>query len=430
MGKRSIAIQWVEGGRLRCRSYEGIAVDRPVFIVITHPRSTVAEQNALALAGELHGEVLALPDAVLSEDATHPLSQVTECGVFGGGQAQRLLVMVGDDVTPLVPGPFAHWSPQYVDVASLAVLPQSAKRQAAALLQAPLNEDNAVFWSSTIGEAVPAIFACSAATLEVPRVFISYRQKESAALAMQLFDALSHRGFDVFLDHYRIPPGVNFQKRLTQELGDKSMVVVLESEGILESEWTTYEVSTAKSCELSLFALNLPQGVEVPVIPDAARMPLDDSDFAGGSFTALAELTEPRLTEAVTRIRAAHDAGVIARRGATREQLQRKLLLRGVTDHQVDPASGALRVRVHAGSAGQAKEYLIWASVRSPELGDFHGAHTHVVEPAGGVVVALSRLLEERTAKRIQWLSGMCKIKLFDRGQIDDLTQQIADGSL
>ena len=50
--------------------------------------------------------------------------------------------------------------------------------------------------------------------------FVSY--------ADQLFDALTHARFDVFFDRFRVDPGVDFQRRLTEELAHKSMVLLLE----------------------------------------------------------------------------------------------------------------------------------------------------------------------------------------------------------
>lgn len=416
----SIAVQWLEGGRLQCRSYDGIAVDRPAFIVLAGAASATAETYARQLAAELDRKLRALAndEAVVSENE-HGSDEPAGCADLAGQNPQRLLVMVGDDETDLViPNTSVTWSQ------ILPVLPRIGRTGASKLMKPPLNKENAVFWSKAVAEVVPAVLACSGATLEVPRVFISYRQGESAALAVQLFDELSHRGFDVFLDHHRIPPGVDFQKRLTQELSDKSMVVVLESKTILESHWTTYEVTTAKACDLSVFALALPRGVPVPDIPDHLRLKISRRDFVLKTFDKDAILDRPKLDEALTRIREAHDAGVIARRGAAREQLRRNLDLHGVKTHRVDPSTGAVTVRA------KSRDYVIWSSPRSPELADFHGAHAIVKTPARGVVVALSRFLEDRTAARIKWLSGVCDIRLFDRGQIEQLTQQIADGSL
>jgi len=67
----------------------------------------------------------------------------------------------------------------------------------------------------------------------------------------------------IVLDHFRIPPGVNFQSRLTEELGNKSMVLLIESANILDSEWTTYESTWRRPASLGIFALHVPGGVYV-----------------------------------------------------------------------------------------------------------------------------------------------------------------------
>src|SRR3954468_13865560 len=105
---------------------------------------------------------------------------------------------------------------------------------------------------------------------------------------------LAHENFDVFLDHFRISPGVDFQVRLTQELGDKSMVLLLESKGILDSEWTLYEINVAKTCGLGIFALQPPGGKSVPGVDGSVREAFADTDFAGGSFSETAVL-EPEI---------------------------------------------------------------------------------------------------------------------------------------
>lgn len=240
-------------------------------------------------------------------------------------------------------------------------------------------------------------------------------------MAVALFDALSHAGFDVFLDHYRIPPAANFQERLTQELGDKSMVVVLESAGILESEWTTYEINTAKACELTLVAIHLPGGVKVPGIDDAARRTLNGPDFDGGAFTVSAMPQKAKLAELVTWIEQEHNAGVLRRRGSLRGAIENALALRGVKTVTID-GSGIMQVT----AAG--RDYKIWPSVRSPELNDFHIASLATMPPQHGVVVGLSRLFMLTTQTRYQWLSTVCKVAMVDKGEIGAAADLIARG--
>src|SRR5205823_14119402 len=92
-----------------------------------------------------------------------------------------------------------------------------------------LRKINVAFWSKQITESVPAILSRAGLTTDEHRVFISYRRVETQPLAEQLFDRLTHEGFEVFLDRFSIDPGLDFQRRLHQELADKAMVVLLES---------------------------------------------------------------------------------------------------------------------------------------------------------------------------------------------------------
>ena len=183
------------------------------------------------------------------------------CHAHQDPECQKLLVLVGDDAQPFATNQLCrHWLRAGSNYSILPVYRTSARGSLSGLLPPELQHVNVEFWSSSVAQAAPAVFSRANLTAESPRIFISYRQKDSSALAIQLFDALSHEGFDVFLDHFRIPPGVNFQSRLTQELGDKSMVLVIESADILNSPWTLYEINVAKTCSLGLLALRAPGG--------------------------------------------------------------------------------------------------------------------------------------------------------------------------
>jgi hypothetical protein len=67
---------------------------------------------------------------------------------------------------------------------------------------------NATYWQDRIDEAVPEIFQRAEVTSPSSRIFISYRRTDTLNLALQLFDELTHKGFDVFLDRYSIPSRV------------------------------------------------------------------------------------------------------------------------------------------------------------------------------------------------------------------------------
>jgi hypothetical protein len=272
---------------------------------------------------------------------------------------------------------------------------------------------NVEFWTTSIAQAIPAILSLSNLT-----------QKDSAALAMQLFDALSHAGFEAFLDHFRIPPGVNFQARLTQELGDKSMVLLIESEHILDSEWTTYEINIAKTCSLGVFALNAPNGVFVPGIDPAIRMTVSNADFQGGSFSPTSELIQDVLASVVDRAKAEHDQALVRRKQILHDSLEGALAAEGVALAPLTPR-GMVPVRSNNGI-----EYLIWLTPRPPELLDFHSVHGATIPPAKGVVIGLSRLMEPTRFEQTAWLAGLSQIIMIEEGQLKKAASAIAKGTL
>jgi hypothetical protein len=427
-GGAQVVLQSEEpGGGTSCVGFTGLPLVNPAFIAVVHAGSPDGSASAAALRQELELEVQALDLHVQSfslpchGSAPDPIG----CHAQLEPSCRKLLVLVGDDHTPMPPrSEFEPWTKADPTYAVLPVFPLAAKARVTSLLPPEFHGVNVEFWSRSVVEAIPGALALAGLTTDSPRIFISYRQKESAALAMQLFDALAHENFDVFLDHYRIAPGVDFQSRLTQELGDKSMVLVLESAGILDSEWTSYEINVAKQCGLGIFALHPPGGVEVPGVDEEVRSRLDGRDFAGGAFSAVAALAPAALAAVVDRVKREHDRAFVRRRRVLRTSFEDALLLEGVGDYSFDPY-GILHVDLPG-----TGEYRVWLTPRPPELEDFHTTSLHSRAPIRGVVIGLSRLMEPSRMRRTDWLANLCQLRLVDEGRLKDAAAAIARGEL
>ncbi|MEX1365129.1 MAG: toll/interleukin-1 receptor domain-containing protein [Nannocystaceae bacterium] len=93
------------------------------------------------------------------------------------------------------------------------------------------------------------------------RVFISYRRIDSLGIARQLLDALTKRGFEVFLDEVSIPPSEDFQRSLEAWLIDADLVLVLASPRFEESKWTTEEISFAGNANIGMLVVGWPPEV-------------------------------------------------------------------------------------------------------------------------------------------------------------------------
>jgi hypothetical protein len=91
------------------------------------------------------------------------------------------------------------------------------------------------------------------------RLFISYRRDETSNVAIQLFEQFEKNGFDVFLDTHSIRPGEPFQEELWHRMADTDIVVLLNTPGFLNSNWTTQELAKANSMSIGVLQLIWPK---------------------------------------------------------------------------------------------------------------------------------------------------------------------------
>ena len=172
---------------------------------------------------------------------------------------------------------YNNWSSDEYDAAVMTAIPRPDLR---AFLDPAIRSDkhllrrtNAKSWSGSIREIIPAVMSRADITSEITRIFISYRRLETLPVALQLFDRLTHEGFDVFLDRFSIPPGYDFQRRLNQELEDKSMVILLESASLKDSKWTQHEIDFAKRFRLGLACVRMPNLEDDEILPSVRNRP-------------------------------------------------------------------------------------------------------------------------------------------------------------
>jgi len=105
---------------------------------------------------------------------------------------------------------------------------------------------------------VTGLLECAGLLPRQRRVFVSYRRQESREVALQLFDALSARLFDVFLDTHGIPPAEDFQAMLWHRLCDSDVLVMIDTPGYFESRWTSAEFGRALSKNIAVLRVGWP----------------------------------------------------------------------------------------------------------------------------------------------------------------------------
>jgi hypothetical protein len=119
-----------------------------------------------------------------------------------------------------------------------------------------------------------ALLECVGLLPRQRRVFVSYRRDGAREAALQLFNALSARVFDVFLDTHGIAPGEDFQAVLWHRLCDSDVLIMLDTPGYFESRWTNAEYGRALAKQISVLRVGWPGVNSSPRTATASRVDL------------------------------------------------------------------------------------------------------------------------------------------------------------
>lgn len=117
------------------------------------------------------------------------------------------------------------------------------------------------------------------------RIFISYRRTESRDVAVQLFEKLASRNFDVFLDTHSVGVAVDFQSALWHRLCDSDVLLMLDTPGFFESRWATVEWGRATDKSIAILQVLWPNHTASRLSTLATPMPLKHEDFEGSLLT-------------------------------------------------------------------------------------------------------------------------------------------------
>jgi hypothetical protein len=140
------------------------------------------------------------------------------------------------------------------------------------------------------------------------RLFISYKRDESSTVAMQLFEQLEKNGFDVFLDTHSIRYGEPFQEELWHRMADTDVVVLLNTPGFLNSNWTTQELAKANSMSIGILQIIWPSHKLERDAELSIPLQLNEADFGNSIFkeptSYLTSITISKIVSQVESLRA------------------------------------------------------------------------------------------------------------------------------
>jgi TIR domain len=240
-----------------------------------------------------------------------------------------------------------------------------------------------------------ALLECVGLLPRQRRVFVSYRRDEAKEAALQLFNFLSSKIFEVFLDTHGILPAEDFQGVLWHRLCDSDVLIMLDTPNYFASRWTSAEFGRALAKGISILRVGWPG------VPHSARAATASTlDLT----TADVDVASGRLTDdALTRI-CAHVEIVRGRGHAVRS-----LNLFSALKRDVECIGGVVRgVGVHNAvhvSLPGGNEVLVYPTVGVPTSVTVHD----VVGYASGKEAAILYDhvgLQEKWLKHLTWLGG------------------------
>jgi hypothetical protein len=331
------------------------------------------------------------------------------------GSLRRVLVWVADGALTAPwanPNPLGS-SPYHV------VLPLLPAGTSASRLPPGIAAAQARWYApGRVTETVPEVLVASGLGLDAFRIFISYRHADCAAVAEQLFDALSHQQFDVYLDRFRTLPGTNFLERIRFELADKSCVLLLDSRQVGASDWVRGEYAFARKYRLGLLAVDLPGGRRT-FHRIAARVRLNGDP---STFSASTELAQAEIDNAATFVRNQYASEVSRRFRYQRQLIQSATALAGV------PCT--LRSDGNFDVVGGGASYVVGATARPPSLETLRPICQAAGRGTKGVLVG-PRFSSSHSARLdIDWLAQETNSVIADERRLRRTMARISAGRL
>lgn len=174
------------------------------------------------------------------------------------------------------------------------------------------------------------------------RVFISYRRNESRNVAVQLFEELSARCFDVFIDTHDIAPAENFQNMLWQKLCESDLLVMLDTEAYFDSRWSAAEFGRALAKNIGIFRLGWPDVVRSKMTDTiSGNIDLSNCDFVGSG-----RLAKNTLSDVLKQLETARSKGLAIRSRNMISNLQDQIQRSGGRFEGID-GNNMVQARLH-----------------------------------------------------------------------------------
>lgn len=240
-----------------------------------------------------------------------------------------------------------------------------------------------------------ALLECAGLLPRQRRIFLSYRRDEATQVALQLFEALSARLFDVFLDTHKIGIAEDFQAMLWHHLCDSDVLVMLDTPNYFDSRWTSAEFGRALAKGVSVLRIGWPECKPSERARTASSIELtqDEIDANTGQFAApLIDRICQRLEVVRVESHAVRNVNLVSNLRNAIEQIQGEFV--GIGAHK------AVLIKLPNGS-----EVVVHPAVGVPTSTTLHDASANSLNQS--VAVIYDHIgLHPRWLAHLDWLGS------------------------
>ncbi len=259
-----------------------------------------------------------------------------------------------------------------------------------------------------------ALLECSGLLPRQRRVFLSYRRQEAREAALQLFDALSARMFDVFLDTHGVPPAEDFQATLWHRLCDSDVLIMLNTPNYFANRWTSAEFGRALAKNISILQIGWPDATPSTRTATASRAEL----VAGEVDAVTGRLAERAISRICLQLEAVRSESHAVR------TLNLVSNLRYAVEKIGGSVSGiGLKNAVHL-QLPDGKHVIVYPAVGVPTSMTLHDAATNA--PDRSVAVVYDPVgLHPRWLQHLDWLGSHVRVARWVK--VTEAAWQFAD---
>lgn len=243
-----------------------------------------------------------------------------------------------------------------------------------------------------------ALLECAGLLPRQRRIFLSYRRDEARQAALQLFDALSSRLFDVFLDTHAIAPAEDFQSALWHRLCDADVLLMLDTPTYFDSRWTSAEFGRALAKGVEVLRVEWPDLTPSIRTATTSRAEL----LATEIDSSTGRLADSAIDRICTQVEAARSEGIAVRHVNMVGRIQNEIeriggRLQGIGPHK------AVYLQLADG-----RDVVAYPTIGVPTSVTLHDATIHAGDSPPAVIYDHVGLLPS-WVKHIDWLGEHVK---------------------